>query len=35
MWSIFAVCCSKKSRLTKEQEAKGLSSNLGLKTFHC
>ena len=27
-----AVCGSKKSRFIKEQEAKGLLSNLGLKT---
>ena len=30
--SKFAVCGSKKSRFTKEQEAKGLLSNLGIKT---
>ena len=35
IWSNFAVYSSKKSRLVKEQEAKGLSCNLGLKTFHC
>ena len=27
-----AICGSKKSRLTKNQEAKGLLSNLGIKT---
>ena len=27
------VCDSKKSRLTKNQEAKGLLSNLGIKTL--
>ena len=27
-----AICGSKKSRLMKEQEAKGLLSNLGIKT---
>ena len=27
-----AVCSSKKSRIIKEQEAKGLLSNLGIKT---
>ena len=27
-----AICCSKKSKLIKEQEAKGLLSNLGLRT---
>ena len=27
-----ATCGSKKSRFTKEQEAKGLLSNLGIKT---
>ena len=27
-----AVCSSKKSRFIKEQEAKGLLSNLGIKT---
>ena len=27
-----AICASKKSRFMKEQEAKGLLSNLGLKT---
>ena len=27
-----SVCDSKKSRLMKEQEAKGLLSNLGIKT---
>ena len=30
--SKFAVCGSKKSKFTKEQEAKGLLSNLGIKT---
>ena len=35
MWSNFVVCSSKKSRQVKEQEAKGLSCNLGFKTFHC
>ena len=28
-----AICGSKKSRLIKKQEAKGLLSNLGLKTL--
>ena len=27
-----AICNSKKSRFTKEQQAKGLLSNLGIKT---
>ena len=27
-----AICCSKKSRFIKNQEAKGLLSNLGIKT---
>ena len=27
-----AVCCSKKSRFIKEQQVKGLLSNLGIKT---
>ena len=27
-----AICCSKKSRFIKEQQAKGLLSNLGIKT---
>ena len=27
-----AVCGNKKSRFTKEQEAEGLSSNLGIRT---
>ena len=27
-----AICCSKKSRFVKNQEAKGLLSNLGIKT---
>ena len=27
-----AICSSKKSKFIKEQQAKGLSSNLGLKT---
>ena len=27
-----AVCCNKKSRFMKEQEAKGLLSNLGIRT---
>ena len=27
-----AICCSKKSRFIKNQEAKGLLSNLGLRT---
>ena len=27
-----AVCCSKKSRFIKEEEAMGLLSNLGIKT---
>ena len=30
--STCAICGSKKSKLIKEQEAKGLLSNLGLKT---
>ena len=30
--SKFAICGSKKSRFMKEQEAKGLLSNLGIKT---
>ena len=30
--SKYAICSGKKSRFTKEQEAKGLLSNLGLKT---
>ena len=30
--SKYAICSSKRSRFTKEQEAKGLLSNLGLKT---
>ena len=30
--SNFAVCCSKKSRFIKEQEASGISSSLGLRT---
>ena len=28
-----AICCCKKSRFTKNQEAKGLLSNLGTKTL--
>ena len=27
-----AICCSEKSRFVKNQEAKGLLSNLGLRT---
>ena len=30
--STCAICCSKKSKFIKEQEAKGLLSNLGLRT---
>ena len=30
--STSAICCSKKSKFIKEQEAKGLLSNLGLRT---
>ena len=30
--SKFAVCGTKKSKIMKEQEAKGLLSNLGIKT---
>ena len=30
--SNFAICGSKKSRFIKEQQAKGLLSNLGIKT---
>ena len=30
--STFAICGSKKSKFIKEQQAKGLLSNLGLKT---
>ena len=30
--STYAICGSKKSKFIKEQEAKGLLSNLGLKT---
>ena len=38
--SISSVCGIKKSRFVEEQEAKGLLSNLGIKTplsrmFHC
>ena len=29
-----AICDSKKSRFIKEQEAKGLLSNLGLRNFY-
>ena len=32
MQSKFSVCKNKKSRFVKEQEAKGLLSNLGIKT---
>ena len=32
VWSKCAICRSKKSRLIKNQEAKGLLSNLGIKT---
>ena len=39
MLSKCAECGIKKSRFVKEQEAKGLLSNLGIKTllrkFHC
>ena len=30
--SAYAICGSKKSKFIKEQEAKGLLSNLGLRT---
>ena len=30
--SKYAICCSKKSRFIKNQEAKGLLRNLGIKT---
>ena len=30
--SKYAICCSKKSRFIKNQEAKGLLSNLGVRT---
>ena len=30
--SKYAICCSKKSRFHKKQEASGILSNLGLKT---
>ena len=30
--STYAICGSKKSKFIKEQEAKGLLSNLGLRT---
>ena len=32
MQSKFSVCNNKKSRFIKEQDAKGLLSNLGIKT---
>ena len=32
MQSKYSVCGTKKSRLVKEQDAKGLLSNLGIKT---
>ena len=32
VWSKYAICGSKKSRFIKDQEAKGLLSNLGNKT---
>ena len=32
IWSKCAICGSKKSRFIKNQEAKGLLSNLGIKT---
>ena len=32
MWSKCAICGSKKARFIKNQEAKGLLSNLGLRT---
>ena len=31
--STYAICGNKKSKFIKEQEAKGLLSNLGLKTL--
>ena len=30
--SNFAICCNKKSRFIKEQQAMGMLSNLGIKT---
>ena len=35
MQSICSVCKNKKSRFVKEQDAKGLLSNLGIKTPLC
>ena len=35
MQSKYSVCGIKKSRFVKEQEAKGLLSNLGIKTPLC
>ena len=32
--SKYAICCSKKSRFHKKQEASGILSNLGLKTLN-
>ena len=32
IYSNCAICCSKKSRFIKEQQAMGLLSNLGIKT---
>ena len=32
MWSKCSVCNNKKSQFIKEQDAKGLLSNLGIKT---
>ena len=32
IWSKCAICSSKKSRFIKNKEAKGLLSNLGIKT---
>ena len=32
IWSKCAICDSKKSRFIKDQEAKGLLSNLGVRT---
>ena len=33
MWSKCSICGIKKPRFLKEQEAKGLLSNLGIKTY--
>ena len=33
MLSKFAICSSKKSKFIKKQEAKGLLSNLGMRTL--